>query len=386
MPGFGWLGEWLEQCAFKLRPLAPQLGWLWAIAGVFLLIYLLIAIAFPRPVQACVNEITRRPVTTILAGLLTKILLPFVFLILVVTGVGIFVVPFLVIAVMIAGMIGKVGLLQYFGQQIGRQFNLTPLQKPLVAFLLGWVIITLLYLVPILGFIVYALTGTWALGAAAMALFSGRRREIPDKPAAPPSAGSPAAMAAVVPMPTTGGEGQGVPAGLAPTGTTLSLGTPVTPPSGVAPIQTTAAAQVGSELLSYPKAGFWERMGAAFLDIVIVGFITGIAHGPLGFLLAFVSGPPVFLIVALAYFAGLWAWKGTTVGGIVLKLQVVRCDGQPVSFAVALVRGLSATLSVIVLFLGFLWIAWDEDKQGWHDKIAGTIVVRLPRSVPLVCA
>jgi uncharacterized RDD family membrane protein YckC len=103
-------------------------------------------------------------------------------------------------------------------------------------------------------------------------------------------------------------------------------------------------------------------------------------------LLAFVSGPPVFFIVALAYFAGLWAWKGTTVGGIVLKLQIVRCDGKPVTFAVALVRGLAAALSVVVLFLGFLWIAWDPDKQGWHDKIAGTIVVRLPRSVPLVCA
>jgi uncharacterized RDD family membrane protein YckC len=52
---------------------------------------------------------------------------------------------------------------------------------------------------------------------------------------------------------------------------------------------------------------------------------------------------------------------------------------------VALVRGLAAAFSVIVLFLGFLWIAWDQDKQGWHDKIAGTAVVRLPQSAPLVC-
>ena len=181
MPVFSWLGEWLDQCAFKLRPLAPQLGWLWAIAGMFLLIYILIAIALPRPVQACVDEITRRPVTTILAGLLAKILLPFVFLILVATGIGIFVIPFLLIAVMFAGMIGKVALLQYFGQQIGRQFNLTTMQKPLVAFLLGWVVITLLYLVPILGFIIYALTGTWALGTVVMAMFSGRRHEMPEQ-------------------------------------------------------------------------------------------------------------------------------------------------------------------------------------------------------------
>jgi len=40
---------------------------------------------------------------------------------------------------------------------------------------------------------------------------------------------------------------------------------------------------------------------------------------------------------------------------------------------------------VVVFFLGFLWVAWDKDKQGWHDKIAGTVVVRLPQAQPLVC-
>ena len=44
-----------------------------------------------------------------------------------------------------------------------------------------------------------------------------------------------------------------------------------------------------------------------------------------------------------------------------------------------------AALSAVVFFLGFLWIAWDDEKQGWHDRIAGTAVVRLPRGTPLVC-
>jgi len=74
-----------------------------------------------------------------------------------------------------------------------------------------------------------------------------------------------------------------------------------------------------------------------------------------------------------------------TVGGVVLRLQVVRQDGGPLTFLVALVRALAAAFSAVVLFLGFFWIAWDNDKQGWHDKIAGTVVVRLPRSMPLVC-
>jgi uncharacterized RDD family membrane protein YckC len=38
-----------------------------------------------------------------------------------------------------------------------------------------------------------------------------------------------------------------------------------------------------------------------------------------------------------------------------------------------------------VLFLGFLWIICDKEKQGWHDRIAGTVVIRIPRSVALIC-
>ena len=60
-------------------------------------------------------------------------------------------------------------------------------------------------------------------------------------------------------------------------------------------------------------------------------------------------------------------------------------SSKPVTFTVALVRGLASTLSVIVLFLGFLWMIWDREKQTWHDKIAGTVVIRLPRGMPLVC-
>jgi uncharacterized RDD family membrane protein YckC len=128
------------------------------------------------------------------------------------------------------------------------------------------------------------------------------------------------------------------------------------------------------DALSHPKAGFWERMAAAFLDIVLVSILGGLAHSPV-----------LWLLISLAYFAGMWTWKGTTVGGIVLGLKVARLDGRPLTFVVALVRALAAAFSVIVLFLGFLWIVWDADKQGWHDRIAGTVVLRLPRGTPLVC-
>jgi len=122
-------------------------------------------------------------------------------------------------------------------------------------------------------------------------------------------------------------------------------------------------------------------MGAAFLDIVFVGIVIAMAGGLFGHPVRF----PFGFLITLAYFAGLWAWKGTTIGGIVLKLQVVRHDGGPLTFLVALVRGLAAAFSTAVFFLGFFWIGWDREKQGWHDKIAGTVVVRLPRSASLVC-
>jgi uncharacterized RDD family membrane protein YckC len=137
-----------------------------------------------------------------------------------------------------------------------------------------------------------------------------------------------------------------------------------------------------SEALTLPRASFWERMGAGFLDLIIIGIVVGLLPR---FLDHLVDGPPLFLLVALAYSSSMWAWKATTIGGIVLNLKVVRLDDQPVTFAVALVRGLAAALSFIVVFLGFFWMIWDREKQTWHDKIAGTVVVRQPRSAPLVC-
>ena len=130
------------------------------------------------------------------------------------------------------------------------------------------------------------------------------------------------------------------------------------------------------------SAGFWIRMGAAVLDLALIIFVVAV----LAICMPGASfRPPVAFILALAYFAGMWAWKGTTIGGVVLKLQVLRCDGGQVTFPVALVRGLAAAFSAVALFLGFFWIGWDPDKQSWHDKIAGTMVVRVPRSLPLVC-
>lgn len=375
-PGFGWVGNWVEHCLLKLRPLAPRIGWLWVLPGAFFLLYLLVALALPRPVNACLEEITRRPATTLMIGLLTKILLPLVIFILVATGIGVFVVPFLLAALFFAAILGKVALLQYIGRQLGRQFGRGALETPLLAFVVGWILITLLYFVPVLGLVVFGVTGIWALGAAVMAMFGGTRREMPPhiapQPApagtgltSPPVETGVAAFAVGTPSNTTAEPDANPVNGSVETEAPPTPAPMLLPPSAPANIP---------EAMTNPRANFWERMGAAFLDVILVAILSSVVGGaPLGFL------------VALAYFAGMWAWKGTTVGGIVLNLKVVRLDNQPVTFPVALVRGLAAAFSVVVLFLGFLWMIWDRDKQTWHDKIAGTVVIRLPRGTSLVC-
>ena len=86
----------------------------------------------------------------------------------------------------------------------------------------------------------------------------------------------------------------------------------------------------------------------------------------------------------IAYFAGLWVLRGTTVGGLIVRIRVVRLDGRPLDVPTALVRSLGSFLSVAVLGLGYFWCAWDPERQTWHDKLAGTAVVQDPGLKSLV--
>jgi len=360
-PKLGWLRGWFKHCFLLMRPLAPQVGWVWVFAIGLLAFYFVIAALFPRPVLACVNELTRRPATTFFMGLLTKLLFLPVLLILSATGVGLLVSPFILAALVLGAIVGKVALLEFLGLKIGKHSSTEALHHPLIGLLIGAIIITLLYLVPFVGILTLAMAGIWGLGGAVVAAFGGMRREAAEKAALRKAAG---------PSPTVAGQpsaGQtGTMEGANPT---VGAGQGTVPPLGAPSLQTPL-----TDELAYPRAGFWERMGAAFLDMVIVGVVAGLTHvAPLG------------LLIAVAYFAGMWAWKQTTIGGIVIGLKVVRIDGRPFTFVTALVRALAAIFSVIVFFFGFIWIGWDVEKQGWHDKIAGTVVVRLPRGVPLVC-
>jgi uncharacterized RDD family membrane protein YckC len=102
---------------------------------------------------------------------------------------------------------------------------------------------------------------------------------------------------------------------------------------------------------------------------VLVGVVLSLSH-PLGHF---------HLVVLAAYGAVMWKVRGSTVGGMVFDQHVVRLDGRPVDWETSIVRALGCFLSLAVVGLGFIWIAFDDANQAWHDKIAGTVVVRVPK-------
>ncbi|MBN1393912.1 MAG: RDD family protein [Pirellulales bacterium] len=94
-----------------------------------------------------------------------------------------------------------------------------------------------------------------------------------------------------------------------------------------------------------------------------------------------IGGPMYYLIVyVLPTVAVLifWKFKSATPGKMIFSARIVdaRSNGRP-SLSQFVVRCFAYVVSTIPLCLGFLWIAFDRRKQGWHDKLAGTVVVRM---------
>lgn len=108
------------------------------------------------------------------------------------------------------------------------------------------------------------------------------------------------------------------------------------------------------------------------LDVLIGRFMTSQGlSGVVATALAGISGT----LVITAYGVVGWSLNGQTVGNLVMGVRVVKADGGRVSFSRAATRMLGAYLSGFLLLLGFFWAIFDKRRQGWHDKLAGTVVV-----------
>ena len=149
------------------------------------------------------------------------------------------------------------------------------------------------------------------------------------------------------------------------------------PPIGGVPPSVAAPPVMLGGLALYPRATFFDRLAAITLDIVLIAITYNFLDR------WWWRDDEMFVLVALAYHIAFWAWKGTTLGGIICNLRVVRMNGENPRFIDALVRGLSGIFSVIALGIGLFWMINDAQRQMWHDKIAGTVVVKLPREMVL---
>lgn len=142
----------------------------------------------------------------------------------------------------------------------------------------------------------------------------------------------------------------------------------------------------------YKYAGFWIRVGASIIDSILILLIIA---------------PPLTLIYGKEYWVSetyiqgtwdvllnyllpaiaiiiFWIYRSATPGKMVLGLSIVDANtgGKPTT-GQFIGRYLGYYVSMIPLFLGFIWVGIDKRKQGWHDKLAGTVVIRNIKTEPV---
>lgn len=119
----------------------------------------------------------------------------------------------------------------------------------------------------------------------------------------------------------------------------------------------------------YAPAGFWIRLGAYLIDAIILAIVQ--------YLFSLIGLDFLSYIVGIAYCVVFWVLKnGQTPGKMALGLQIVTVNGEPMNWGKAIVRYIGYMVSAIILCIGFIMIAFDDQKRGLHDRIAGTLVVK----------
>ena len=367
LPWLSGLQDYIISGPLLGRLLPPGSTLAWIIVALHFILYFLVALILPKPTAAGVRQLRDNPFLCFGVGLLVMILLAPLLFILIATGIGIILLPFIGLAKFVFMVLGKTSVLEYFGLQILRRYRSDAENRPIEAFSMGFLLVTLLYMIPLLGLLVWIVLRPLALGAAVLAVFRSVKkngngtsapgipvRSTPDNTAKSETPQASPASYNVPPPPVAGDKAQvdsGSPSASAP-----SMGF-------------TKPVELDTVLMQ--RAGFWIRLAATALDAVLLVWIL---------LFTF----KYFPLFWLGYHIAMWAWKGTTVGGIICKLKVVRLDGNPVNWGVSLVRSLASFFSLLVLGLGFFWAGWTRNRQSWHDIIAGTVIVRVPQSIGLI--
>ena len=125
------------------------------------------------------------------------------------------------------------------------------------------------------------------------------------------------------------------------------------------------------------KAGAGTRLVSYIIDAIILWIISAIV----GFIfmalgVGYVAASIIIgILISLGYFTYFFG-NGQTPGMKVMKIKLCGTDGTyPIGYGKGFLRWIGMLISGMVIGIGYLWILIDKDKQGWHDKIAGTYVV-----------
>jgi len=142
----------------------------------------------------------------------------------------------------------------------------------------------------------------------------------------------------------------------------------------------------------YTPAGFWIRFAATIIDSLLIMMVTypllflvygfeyfdftrtDLIAGPADLFLSWIL--PIFIVILF------WVYKSATPGKMMLSLKIIDIKtGENPTVLQFIGRYFSYFLSMIPLGLGYIWAGFDEKKQAWHDKLAGTQVVELKQLV-----
>ena len=160
------------------------------------------------------------------------------------------------------------------------------------------------------------------------------------------------------------------------------------------------ARRIPRESYTVDYAGFWIRLLAFVIDAFALFAVIWVFLGlwPLAFGLGWMGGSEgaavsrgevsivywiltvlIPFVMVVAYFVCFWGWRGQTPGKMVMRIRIVYFDGNRIGWGGAAMRFLGFIISFLLVFIGHIWVAFDNRRQGFHDKIADTFVITIPR-------
>ena len=324
--------KWFSGTILLLRPMSPDSFTSWFGALFVLAFSLGVGALFPRLLADTGKVLQERTPAALLSGLaIVPAAALFCFLLLI-TILGILVIPFVVATLIVFSIIGNAAVFQVIGQRLAPKLK-EQKYSSLCWITLGALICWIVYCIPVIGFLAGSIVFLAGLGAFSLYVIDRAR---------------------------------GTPTPRLSDATAKAL--------THEPKRESVSAHPAPALTAANKSDFWRRLGANLIDLVV-----------LYSLLEFTHITRILVPAWVLYRFGLYAWKSATLGEIILNLRVEKLDGGSLigDYGTALVRALASLLSLLPAGLGFLWILFDAQRQTWHDKISGSVVVpAVPRGEP----